>query len=134
MRFGLLRLKSPMRGVGCTDLLTGCGKDGEISEFNSGRPGPRSAHAGLAHADGQLMIADPPTAGRRGAARSLINTEVIRGIEKYSQHWQYLIDRYVPRPLRAYARSQAGVVGEQAHCALQSGTCSYRMYHMSKVA
>lgn len=98
------------------------------------RPGGHFVYADMRYLDIPEWEAALAGAPLRTLSHRVINTEVIWGMEKYSQHWQILIDRYVPRLLRGYVRSQSGLVGAPTYCALQSGTCSYRMYHLSKVA
>ena len=98
------------------------------------RPGGHFVYADMRYLDIPEWEAAVAGAQLRTLSHRVINTDVIRGIENYSQHWQILIDRYVPPLLRGYVRSQSGLEGAPTYCALKSGTCSYRMYHMSKVA
>ena len=62
----------------------------------------------------------------------VINTEVVRGIEKSSSRWQGVIDRNVPSPLRGVVGAFSGVKGSKIYQAYQSGQSSYRMYSFAK--
>jgi len=96
------------------------------------RPGGHFAYADLRPRGIEEWEAALAEAPLRILSRRVINDEVVRGIEKYSQHWQTMIDLHVPRLLRGLVRSQSGIKGEMAYRALQSGEYSYRMYHLAK--
>jgi ubiquinone/menaquinone biosynthesis C-methylase UbiE len=67
----------------------------------------------------------------RKVAERGINNEVMRGMEKHQQRWQYVIDRVTPVPLRPVIRKLAPV--QRAHDNLRTGGPSeYRMYLFSK--
>jgi SAM-dependent methyltransferase len=65
-------------------------------------------------------------------SHTVINAEVLRGMEKNSQQWRGRIDRHVPVFLRGFARDVAGVPGLKLYKELQSGGLSYRMYSFAK--
>lgn len=61
-----------------------------------------------------------------------INTEVMRGMELYSRHWQSVIASHVPTLLRPLVANRSGVQGSAFYRRLKDGRSSYRMYHMTK--
>jgi len=73
----------------------------------------------------EAALADAPM---RMISQREINAEVMRGMERNSQHWLDMIDRHVPTPLHGLARDVAGVQDSSAYRDLQSGILSYRIY------
>lgn len=61
-----------------------------------------------------------------------IDDEVMRGLEKNSPRLQELIDRRVPKFLRGFARSNAGVKGGRLYQGVELGLFSYRVYCFAK--
>jgi fatty-acid O-methyltransferase len=80
-------------------------------------------------ADWEAALADAPL---RMLSQREITAEVVRGIEKNSQHWLDMIDRHVPPFLRGLVRYNAGVRGSRIDQLLQKEGTSYRMYCFAK--
>jgi len=62
----------------------------------------------------------------------VVNTEVLRGMEKNSQRSRDLVSRILPALLRRIGHEFAGVQGSQVYRDLQRGKISYRMYCFAK--
>jgi hypothetical protein len=67
----------------------------------------------------------------RQLSERVINTEVLRGMEKNSKHYLELID-HLPALLRSFGRLFAGVPGTLVHRELERGRNSYRIYRFTK--
>ena len=61
-----------------------------------------------------------------------INAEVVRGLERTSQHWLEVTDRHTPTLIRGVARKLMSGAFSAASHDLQSGADSYRMYLLEK--
>jgi fatty-acid O-methyltransferase len=96
-------------------------------------PGGHFLYADLRPADGtsawESALAGAPL---RILSQSVINAEILRGMEKSSQQWLGRIDRHVPAFLRGVARDLAGVPALTLYQQVQSGGLSYRMYSFAK--
>ncbi|MEE6176572.1 phthiotriol/phenolphthiotriol dimycocerosates methyltransferase [Mycobacterium sp. 050134] len=68
----------------------------------------------------------------RKVSQRSIDDEVKRGLEKNSPRLQELIDRRVPKFLRGFARSNAGVEGGRLYRGVELGLFSYRVYDFVK--
>lgn len=77
----------------------------------------------------EAVLADAPM---RMLSHKIINAQILRGMDKNSQHWLDVIDRSFPTFLRGSARDIMGVPGSWAYRALQCGDLSYRMYCFAK--
>jgi ubiquinone/menaquinone biosynthesis C-methylase UbiE len=64
----------------------------------------------------------------------IINTEVLRGMERNSARSAKLIEQHLPGFLHSLGRDFAGVVGSRIHEALRTGTMSYRSYCFERPA
>ena len=63
-----------------------------------------------------------------------INAEVLRGMDRNSQHSQALIAGHLPRFLQNLGADFAGVKGSRVYNALNSGGLSYRSYWFERAA
>jgi fatty-acid O-methyltransferase len=72
--------------------------------------------------DWEAALADAPM---RMLSERVINTEIVRGMDRNSQRWQQLLDRHKSRMLRATCQF---VQGSKVYRAMQEGEFSYRMY------
>jgi ubiquinone/menaquinone biosynthesis C-methylase UbiE len=68
----------------------------------------------------------------RMVSERVINTEVLRGLDKNSTQYLELIGRRVPKVLRPISRLFAGAPGTLMYRELQRGRLSYRMYCFTK--
>jgi ubiquinone/menaquinone biosynthesis C-methylase UbiE len=80
-------------------------------------------------AEWEAALADAPM---RLRSDRVVNTEVLRGMEKNSQRSLDLLPRVLPAFLRRFGREFAGVQGSQVYRDLQRGKLSYRMYWFAK--
>ncbi|GFG73633.1 phthiotriol/phenolphthiotriol dimycocerosates methyltransferase [Mycobacterium botniense] len=100
------------------------------------RPGGAFLYADVRHrlecAQWEAALAGAP--GLRVIAWREINAEVLRGIELNSAQWQAVADSLVPGFLRRVARKGTPARGSGIYRRLESGTTSYRMYHLAKTS
>ena len=80
-------------------------------------------------AEWETNLANAPM---RQLSRRVINTEVLRGLEKNSDRSQELINRHIPAFLHTLVREFVGVQGSRLHRSLQNGDISYAMYAFIK--
>jgi fatty-acid O-methyltransferase len=80
-------------------------------------------------ADWEAMLADAPM---RMLSQREINEQVMRGMEKNTEHWRGVIDRNTPPWLQRFARTLVPVPDTVVYHDLDSGILSYRMYHFLK--
>ncbi|AKN18172.1 phthiotriol/phenolphthiotriol dimycocerosates methyltransferase [Mycobacterium haemophilum] len=93
------------------------------------RPGGHFLYADVQPHNGvaawEAMLADAPM---RMVSHRDISAEVRRGLEKNSQQWMGMIDRYLPALLQRFARDLVPRWVSVARRDLESGILSYRMY------
>jgi fatty-acid O-methyltransferase len=96
-------------------------------------PGGHFLYADFRPADGiaawEATLAGAPL---RMLSGRVINTEVVRGMNKNSDQWAGRIDRHVPAFLRGLARDFAGVQALTFYDEMQRGGLSYRMHCFAK--
>jgi len=97
------------------------------------RPGGHFLYADFRFADSQSewekAIATAPLTVLR---QKIINTEVLRGMNRNSARSQDLITRHLPRFMHSLGADFAGIKGSRVHKALVSGELSYRSYCFEK--
>ncbi|OBB94531.1 fatty-acid O-methyltransferase Mtf2 [Mycobacterium sp. 852002-30065_SCH5024008] len=77
----------------------------------------------------EAQLADAPM---RMLAQRVINTEVVRGMEKNSQWWVAMVNALVPSFAHSFAATRGHRLVWDAYEALQSGSLEYRMYCFAK--
>lgn len=63
----------------------------------------------------------------RMVTQSVINADVLRGMDGNSQQWLDLIDRHIPAPFRAFARNLTGM-NSTLYKELRNGGISYQVF------